>query len=396
MITGDSDDAGLSLPDGFQALKFADSLGRIRHIAVRDNGDVYLNLRKRDEDEGGLVALRDTDMDGRADEIKYFSDVYGTGIGIRNGFLYYSTDSSVLRRKFNGDELVPSGAEELVVGGFEYRPQHAAKSFTFDNDGNLYVNVGAPSNACQDPDRTKDVPGQDPCPLLEKFGGVWKFSADVLNQDQMADGYRYATGLRNCVGVRWNSDNNELYAVPHGRDMLHNWYPETYTRDDPAEELLLLKDGADAGWPYCYWDYESEAKLLNPEYGGDGEKVGRCENTTDPVYAFPGHWAPNDLVFYQGEMFPKNYQNGVFVAFHGSWNRAGDQRGYNVAFIEMNAGQPTSDHIVFAGGFTGTDTLDNPRDAKHRPTGLAVGPDGSLFVSDDQNGTLFRIVYPKS
>lgn len=393
-LVADPDNAGIIVPEGFAVLKVAEELGKVRHLAVRKNGDIYLNLRNPKEGAGGLVALRDTTNDGRADIISYFTEVGGTGLGLYNGYLYYSSDSSVLRRKFNGDELVPSGPEELVVSGFEYRPQHAAKSFTFDKAGNIYVNVGAPSNACQEQDRTKGSPGQDPCPLLEKFGGIWRFDANKLNQDQMADGLRFATGMRNAVGVRWNGMTDNLYAIPHGRDNLHDWYPDTYTMDDPGEELFLLTEGSDGGWPYCYYDFEAQQKLLNPEYGGDGQaKIGRCENVTAPVYAFPGHWAPNDLIFYDGNMFPDQYSGGVFVASHGSWNRPPDQQGYNVAFIPFDGDSPKGDHQIFADGFKGVEELSSPRDAIYRPTGLAIGPDGSLFISDDQNGTVFRVVY---
>jgi mono/diheme cytochrome c family protein len=156
----------------------------------------------------------------------------------------------------------------------------------------------------------------------------------------------------------------------------------------------MLSDGADFGWPYCYYDPFRESKVLAPEYGGDGVITGRCEQKTDPIMAFPAHIAPNDLLFYTGDQFPERYREGAFIAFHGSWNRAPlEQEGYYVVFVPFRDGLPSGDWEVFADGFSGMDKLMNPGDAEHRPTGLAQGPDGSLYVSDSRRGTIWRIMY---
>ena len=387
----------LDLPPGFKAVVVAEGLGTGRHLTVRDNGDVYLQLRSS-QDKGSTVAMRDTDGDGTADVIRYFADLPGTGIGIQNGYLYTSTTTTVQRFKLQGDQLLPETDPEIVVEGFPEQNQHAAKPFTFDGNGNMYVTVGGPSNACMEQTRTKGSPGQDPCPQLERHGGIWRFDDGNSGQTQVEDGYHYATGIRHAVALRWNPAAGKLYAVQHGRDQLNQFFPDMYSTEDnaqlPAEEFLLVEDGSNFGWPYCYYNQMKEKKLLAPEYGGDRQKVGRCAEMDDPIMGFPGHYAPNDVLFYTGDQFPEKYKNGAFIAFHGSWNRAPEeQEGYNVVFVPFDSEKPSGDWEVFADGFAGVDTIESPGDANHRPTGLAVGPDGALYVSDSVSGKVWKIVY---
>ncbi|HPE75189.1 MAG TPA: PQQ-dependent sugar dehydrogenase, partial [Draconibacterium sp.] len=286
----------------------------------------------------------------------------------------------------------------LIARGFPNERQHEAKPMEFDGKGNMYVNVGAPANACMQEMRTKGSPGMDPCPLLEYSGGTWKFKEDVLNQDQIKDGIRYATGIRNGMANCWNTNVNELYVLQHGRDQLSQFFPDLYDDKEnaelPAEEFFLVTEGSDFGWPYCYYDQFQNKKVLAPEYGGDGEIQERCENKTDPIMAFPGHLAPNDLLFYTGNMFPEKYKNGAFIAFHGSWNRAPEpQKGFFVVFVPFNGANPSGDWEIFADGFAGTEVIESTRDAKYRPCGLAQGPDGSLYVVDSNKGKIWRIIY---
>lgn len=400
-FTADEDNGSISLENGFEAFVVADNLGKTRHMVVRDNGDIYVKLREA-ENRGGILALRDTTGDGRADIKEYFGEeVEGTGIGIHDGYLYYASNTAVYRIQLDDESLVPSGESEIVVDGFPEQNQHADKTLAFDGNGNMYVNIGAPSNACQEQLRTPGSPGQDPCPQLERQAGIWQFSTDQAGQSQ-EDGKRYATGIRNAVAISWNESANGLYAMQHGRDQLSNLWPEHYndsmSAELPAEEFLKVDEGDDFGWPYCYYDPEKEQKVLAPEFGGDGEEIGRCENAKDPIMAFPAHWAPNALVFYSGDQFPEEYQNGAFIAFHGSWNRAPfPQKGYNVAFVPMKDGMPSGDYIRFADEFAGeSGEVENPSDAEFRPTGLAIGPDGSLYISDDVKGRIWRVFYNDS
>jgi len=303
----------------------------------------------------------------------------------------------VMRYKLIPGELLPNPQPEVIARGFKINRQHGAKSFTIDKEGNLYVNVGAPSNACQNPDRSLHTPGQAPCPLLLEFGGIWRFNANKLNQDQMKDGYRYVTGLRNCVALRWNPLANHLYAVQHGRDQLHEFWPEYYSEDQgvnlPAEEFFLLNDGMNYGWPYTYYDNAKNMKMAAPEYGGDG-KIEDKTGSERPIMAFPAHYAPNDLLFYTGDQFPSQYKGGAFIAFHGSWNRAPqDQKGYNVVFVPFQNDKPSGKWEVFADNFAGVPEIKSPRDAHHRPCGLTLGPDGSLYVVEDIQGKIWKISY---
>jgi len=394
------DNGGINLPDGFKAVVVADSVGQARHIQTTDNGDLYVSL-SHGHDGKGIVVLQDQDGDGVADQRNYFGTYTGTGIGFYDGYLYFSTDTSVVRYKMPQNGLIPSSPPETVIKGFPVQHQHAPKAFTFDNDGHIYVNVGAPSNSCQEKDRTKESPGRSPCPLLEKHAGIWQFDATKTGQTP-TDGHHYATGLRNVVGLDWKNTDNTLYVMQHGRDQLYQNWPKYYSKEDgaelPAEEFFEVKDGDNFGWPYSYYDQKKQKIMLAPEYGGDGQKTiadsKYAGQFKKPIMAFPGHWAPDDLIFYTGNQFPDKYQNGAFIAFHGSWNRAPlPQDGYNVVFVPFNNGKPSGDYEVFADGFKGADTLASPADAKYRPVGLATGPDGSLYITDSQKGKIWRIVY---
>lgn len=393
----DEDDGGLDLPEGFCATVVARDVGRTRHLAVDDDGDLYVAVRgSRDGDAGGVVALRDTTGDARADVTRRIvEDRGGTGMAIRDGHIYYGRDDGVLRWELPADGLVPDVEPETVVQGLRGDGGHAAKPLAFDGEGNLYVNVGAPSNACQEESRSVESPGQDPCPELEENGGIWVFDADGTGQSQ-DDGERWATGMRNTVALGHNPLDGHLYAAIHGRDQLSELWPDLYTEEEraekPSEEFVRVTEDADFGWPYCFHDPELDEKVLAPEYGGDGEEVGRCAEKDDPLLAFPAHWGPNDLHFYTGDQFPERYRAGAFLAFHGSWNRAPlPQEGYNVVFVPFDDGEPAGDGSEFATGFR--ESGQGPADADHRPTGLTQGPDGSLYVTDDQSGWIWRIVH---
>ncbi len=388
------DNAGLTLPPGFCALIVADSVGPTRHLVVASNGDVFIAVRNTRQGPGAVIALRDTTGDGVADVRARFGPSGGSGIALHDGYLYFATDDSVVRWPWRTGQLEPAGPAETVARELVNRGAHSAKGIAVGVDGYLYVNIGAPSNACQAQDRQPGVAGQDPCPLLDLSGGIWRFKLDRLGQAQ-TEGERIATGLRNSWAMAWDP-TGALYAIQHGRDMLSANWPALYTPEQsaekPAEELFKIETGGDYGWPYCYYDPELKQKVLAPEYGGDGKKVGRCAAARGPEVAFPAHWAPNGLLFYTGTQFPVEYRGGAFVAFHGSWNRAPlPQAGYNVTFAPFANGKAVGDYRVFATGFTPPDP--QPRTAEHRPTGLALGPDGSLYVSDDFGGRIYRIFY---
>ena len=388
------DNAGLDLPEGFCATVFAEDAGAPRHLAVADNGTVYVNLAN-DVDGHGLMALRDSDDDGVADERTTFGEGGGTGLAIHDGWLYAATVTDIYRYKLD-DNLAPEGEPEHIVSGLPQQSSHAARGLAISDDGQLYVNNGAPSNACQENDRQPGSKGQDPCPLLDNHGGIWQFSATETGQT-FKPKTEYATGLRNMFALDWYA--GQLYGVQHGRDQLHSNWPEKFTQEQsahlPAEELFAIDEGDHFGWPFCYYDPKQDKKVLGPEYGGDGNKVGQCADYEQPLAAYPAHWAPMDILFYDGDGFGTQYDGGAFIAFHGSWNRApSPQAGYRVIYQPMENGKASGDYEDFAGaaGFTGSgETVASPGGAEHRPAGLAHGPEGALYISDDAGGTVFKV-----
>ncbi len=376
-------ESGLVLPEGFCAVVVAERLGRVRQIAVLPNGDVVAALGGA---QGGVVLLRDADGDGAAETRKQFGDEGGTGIGYRDGHLYFATSTRVLRWRWTPGDLLPQGSPETVVdrlpaGG------HGAKTFAFLGGDTLIVNIGSATNSCQREDRATRSPGEDPCAELETRAGLWRFSASRPGQ-RPADGARYATGLRNAMALGVHPATGALYAAPHGRDQLGaNWgFTDQQNAELPAEEFMRVNPGDDFGWPYCYYDPQQRKKVLAPEYGGDGRKIGRCEGTQDPLVAFPGHWAPMAIAFYGGTQFPERYRGGAFVAFHGSWNRAPlPQQGFRIAFVPFDArGNPAGSYETFAASSRGATAL--------RAAGVAVGPEGSLYIGDENSGTIWRVM----
>lgn len=396
-IVADTDNVGLILPTGFRALKVAEGLGLTRHIAVTTRGDIYLKIMGKVAEGKGIIRLRDINGDGKSDLTTGFGNYGGTGIAIKNGYLYASSDEEVFRYKLNDNgEVINKAEPEKIITGLKKGNQHESKSLTLDNTGHIYVNIGAYSNSCQEQDRTPGSKGIMPCSMLDSAGGIWQFKTDKLNQTY-GDGIRYATGLRNVVGLDWNNQLNQLFVMQHGRDDLHRLFPNLYTEKEnaelPAETMYALQKGDNAGWPYIYYDPFQHKKILAPEYGGDGKKEGG-NDAINPVMAFPAHLAPNGLLFYTGKMFPAKYRDGAFIAFHGSWNRAPlPQEGFYVAFVPFENGKPTGKWEIFANGFSGMNVVTGFNGVQHRPCGLAQGPDGSLFVTDDQRGTIYRIFY---
>lgn len=389
---------GITIPDGFQATVFADNIGRARHIVVRDNGDVFVALREALEEGQGIIALRDRDGDGFADITQSFGQGAGTGMGIHEDALWFANATEVYRYQFEDGVLVSSAEGELMISGFPEQRAHASKTFTFDDAGNIYVNVGAPSNACQTEARSAGSLGQDPCPQRDLQASIWRFAASTPGQTQAEHGHQFAKGIRNAMALDWNQDSNRLYFLMHGRDQLSGlWgdhYDDAQSAELPSEEFHVASDGSDYGWPYTYYDHIKGARMAAPEYGGDGQTVAEPGKYAEPIATFPGHWAPNDLIFYRGASFPAMFDGGAFIAFHGSWNRAPlPQGGYKVLFQPFIAGLPDGDPVIFADGFKGTDELLDPREAVFRPVGLAEGPDGEIYIADSMKGRIWRITY---
>jgi len=387
----------LKLPAGFHATTFVEGYGGSREVAVAPNGAVFVKLASLHNGKG-IYRLMDTNGDGKAEKSFGFGNYTGTGMFVRDGYLYASSDTCVYRYKLNKDfNVVDPNHPEKIVTGLLARGEHQPKAITLDYSGNLYVNIGAYSNSCQLVDRKKGSPGQQPCPILDSAGGIWQFKDDVPDQTY-GDDHRYATGLRNVVGFDWNRQTNSLFVMQHGRDQLATLFPQYWdsvsSAELPAECMYELHKGSNCGWPYIFYDQFQRKKVLAPEYGGDGKKAGG-QDAQNPVAAFPGHLAPDGLLFYTGSQFPATYKNGAFIAFHGSWNRAPmPQAGFYVVFVPFENGKPTGKWEVFADNFTGSPENTAKGNAEHRPCGLAQGPDGSIYVTDDtQRGYIWKISY---
>jgi len=401
-------DTGITLSPGFCASIFADNIGHARHLVVSPSGVVYVNTwsgvyygNDKPPAGGFLVALQDTAKLGHADVIKRFGDgvsegsAGGTGIALYKNFLYAEVNDRIVRYELTPGEITPSGKPNVIISGMPITGDHPMHPFIIDSNGNLFVDLGSATNACEEKNRTPLSKGRQPCIERQTRGGIWRYNANALNQ-RFSAAERYASGIRNGEGIAIDSDG-WLFVTQHGRDQLYQDWMGVYKPEEgpllPAEELVVLKQGADYGWPECYFDGLQKKLVLAPEYGGDGgRKVGPCADRTPPVAFFPAHWAPNDLLIVSSPTFPAVYRQGAFIAFHGSWNRApAPQGGYNVVFQPLAHGASSGPYIVFADGFAGA--IKEPGRAKFRPTGLASGPDGALYIDDDSHGRIWRITY---
>ena len=403
-------DTGITLPPGFCATVFADKLGHPRQMVVAPDGVLYVNTwsgRYYQNDTpppgGFLIALKDTHDDGHADVVQRFGETPatgghgGTGIAIYKDGLYAEINDRIVRYPLINGEVAPQGQPTTVVSGLPLTGDHPDASDDHRRRGPSVCRHGL-CDEC--------LPACEPHPAfawhpaLHRVGDPGRHLALRRQQDEPA----FFAGGALCDRAAQRRRPvvrraGRLIATQHGRDQLFENWPNLYTQDQgknlPAEQLVVEHQGDDFGWPECYFDGYQQKLVLAPEYGGDGKKVGVCAQKQAPVAFFPGHWAPNDMMIYDGTQFPHGYRGGAFIAFHGSWNRApAPQGGYNVVFQPLADGKASGHWVVFADGFAGAHK--DPGGAAHRPTGLAVAPDGSLYISDDKGGRIWHVTYSGS
>ena len=348
----------IRLPEGFRIAVYAAGVPGARSMARSPSGVLYVGSRGA----GNVYAVIDKDGDHRAERVVTIASGLSSpnGVAFREGDLYVAEISRVLR--FEGIEGKLDDPPEPVVVTDDYPSDrhHGWKYIAFGPDGWLYVPVGAPCNNCK---------SRDPI-----YASITRIRPDGSNREI------YAEGVRNTVGFTWHPETGELWFTDNGRDMLGN--------DVPPDELNRAPEkGLHFGYPYCHG-----GDISDPEFGvdrgGRGESETACARYVAPAQNLGPHVAALGLEFYTGEMFPAEYRGQLFIAEHGSWNRD-DPIGYRITLVRLDGNRATS-YDVFASGWLPGDDEDA---AWGRPVDLELLPDGSMLVSDDGAGAIYRITY---
>lgn len=341
----------LQVPAGFTVQKFAEDLGKPRIIVASSEGHVYVS----DREAGVVMLLQDTDGDGTADRRETVATLeQAHGLTIFENKLYIVAVREIYAADINPDGTL--GEPSMLTDALPDGGQHPNRTIAFGPDGLMYVSVGSTCNAC-----TESNP----------------MNATIVRAN--ADGSNltiFATGLRNTVGFGWHPESEALWGMDHGTD----WLGDT----QQSEELNHIVEDGDYGWPYIYDDGRYNPTERPP---GDMTYQEHAANSRFPSLMYTAHAAPMEMVFYNGTQFPEEYQGDAFVAFRGSWNRS-TAVGYKVVRLRFENGEPTR-FEDFLTGFL----VNNNRAHFGRLVGLTVLPDGSLLLSDDTNGMLYRISY---
>lgn len=341
--------AQVSTPPGFETNIFADGLNGPRFIHFGPDGVLYV----ADRGNGRIVTLPDADGDGVADEIGVFAD----NLDNPHSLVYYDdawyvgVPSGVIRL-VDRDEDGVADERTTLIDDYPTTGTHSTRTVAFLPDGRMVVAIGSSCNVCQEEDQRR--------------------AAIVVYDGPDATGERiFAYGLRNAVGLTIHPETGALWATNNGRDLLGD--------DLPPETIYQVEEGANYGWPTCINGY-----LEDPDEGF----AGSCDGIGRPVVEMQAHSAPLGWVFYTGTAFPAAYQDDLFIAFHGSWNRSA-LTGYKVVRLPFENGQPAAAVEDFATGWLNA----AGSEVSGRPVGLAVGPDGALYISDDKSGYIYRISY---
>ncbi len=337
----------IKLPPGFHISVYTDQTPDARSLALGEDGTVYVGTL-----DGKVYALRDLNRDGKADWVLTVASGLNSpnGVAVLKGDLYIAEINRILKLKDIAANLGNLPKPQVVFDGYPEDRHHGWKYLRVGPDGKLYAGVGAPCNSC----------------LSEKeiYASITRLDPDGKNFEI------FARGIRNTVGFDWHPQTGELFFTDNGRDLLGD--------DVPPEELNHApKSGMHFGYPFCH-----AGVIADPEFG----KLRACSEFTPQAWKFPAHVAPLGLRFYRGKQFPASYQGGLFVAQHGSWNRSIPQ-GYRVDLVKFKEGKPIADE-TFAEGW-----LQANGEVLGRPVDILELADGSLLVSDDLQGAIYRIAY---
>lgn len=337
----------IKMPPGFQINIFAE-VDNARSMAVSPSGIVYVGNRHADK----VYAIQDADGDGIADKRWVLASGLNTpnGVAFKDGDLYIAEISRILKLPDIEAQLDNPPASVVVTDKFPDRNWHGWKYIAFGPDGKLYVPVGAPCNVCE-PE--------------EGFAVITRMDTDGSGREI------FASGIRNTVGFTWHPETKELWFTDNGRDYLGDDVP-------PCELNHAPKAGMHFGFPYCH-----AGTIKDPEFGKKP-----CDQFTQPVQVLRAHVAALGLKFYTGNMFPEEYRNQVFIAEHGSWNRT-KKIGYQVSLVKIKDNNTSGGYEPFATGWLDEDS----QKAWGRPVDVLVLSDGSMLVSDDQAGVIYRIAY---
>ncbi|HYG39582.1 MAG TPA: sorbosone dehydrogenase family protein [Cytophagales bacterium] len=342
----------IKLPAGFKIEVFAENVPNARSMALSPRGVLYVGTRT----EGKVYAIVDKNKDFKAEEVHILASGLNmpNGVAFKDGDLYVAEVSRILRFDEIEKDLKNPPSPKIIYDKFPTKEHHGWKFISFGPDGKLYVPVGAPCNICE-----------------HKDSAIY---ASITRMNPDGTGFEiYANGVRNSVGFTWDPRTKEMWFTENGRDMLGNDIP-------PCELNHVTKPGQHFGYPYCHAGY-----ILDPEFGSKGN----CKDFTPPAMKLGPHVAPLGIRFYQGKMFPEKYKNQLFIAEHGSWNRD-EKIGYRLTMVTVKDNKAV-DYSVFAEGWLS----DDKKEVSGRPVDVQEMPDGSLLVSDDHAGAIYRITYKK-
>jgi glucose/arabinose dehydrogenase len=343
----------IKLPQGFSISVYAE-VDNARSMALSPSGTLYVGNRK--EDIGKVYAVRDTDGDFKADKRWIIASGLNmpNGVAVKDGDLYIAEVSRILRIRDIENKLNNPGTPEVVYDKFPTEAHHGWKYIAFGPDGKLYVPIGAPCNICE--------------PKESIYASIHRMNSDGTGLEL------FASGVRNTVGFTWHPETKNIWFTDNGRDAMGNDIP-------PCELNTAPKAGMHFGYPYCHG-----GTIKDPEFGGKRP----CSDFTAPAQNLGAHTAPLGLKFYTGSMFPSEYKNQLFIAEHGSWNRSEEvsYNGYVLSLVTVDGDKGTS-YKTFASGWLNQDG----RTRWGRPVDVLLLPDGSILVSDDMAGVIYRITY---